>query len=125
MLQCSKKFYQLFFFKFLVFLTVSAYRGVLFSCALVYTCTIFSRFNSWVTGAMGIKFLSQGSNSSRIPQLGIEPGTLRLSGRCPNALLLLPSNFEGGKSRVSRCLQILREAVADRRVSGHLPESKA
>jgi len=34
-----------------------------------------SRFNSWVAGAMGVKFLAQGSNSSRKPRPDIEPGT--------------------------------------------------
>jgi len=48
--------------------------------------TIFSRFNSWVTEAMGVNFLAQGNNSSRKPQLGIEPGTLRLPGRCLSSL---------------------------------------
>jgi len=53
--------------------------------------TIFSRFNSWVAEAMGVRFLAQGNNSSRKPQLGIKPGTLRLPGRCPGSLLLPPS----------------------------------
>jgi len=38
--------------------------------------TMCSRFNSWVAEAMGVKFLAQGNNSSRKPQLGIKPGTL-------------------------------------------------
>jgi len=44
-----------------------------------------------VAEAMGVKFLAQGNNSSREPQLGIEPGTLQLPGRCPGSLLLLPA----------------------------------
>jgi len=39
---------------------------------------------------MGVKFLAQGNNSSRMPQLGIEPGAFRLPGRCPDSLLLPP-----------------------------------
>jgi len=35
----------------------------------------------WVAEAMGVKFLAHGNNSSRGPQLDIEPGTLRLPGR--------------------------------------------
>jgi len=37
-----------------------------------------SRFNRWVAEAMGVKFLAKGNNSSRLPQVGIEPGTLVL-----------------------------------------------
>jgi len=44
--------------------------------------TICSQFNSWVAEAMGVKFLVQGNNSSRKPQLGIKPGTLWLPGKC-------------------------------------------
>jgi len=53
---------------------------------------VFSRFNSWVAEAMGVKLLVQGNNSSssRDPQLDIEPGTLQLPGRCPGSLLLPP-----------------------------------
>jgi len=32
-------------------------------------------FNSWVAGAMGVKFLAQGNNSGSRSQLGIESGT--------------------------------------------------
>jgi len=38
---------------------------------------------------MGVKFLSQGNNSSRNPQPGIEPGTSQLPGRGLSKLLLL------------------------------------
>jgi len=49
---------------------------LLFSCALIMQCSLF---NSWVAEAMGVKFLAQGnSNSSRMPQLGVKPGTLWL-----------------------------------------------
>jgi len=34
-----------------------------------------TQYFSWVAGAMAVKFLAQGNNSSRMPQLGIEPGT--------------------------------------------------
>jgi len=36
---------------------------LLFSYALIIH-TIFSRFNSWVAEAMGVKFLAQGNNST-------------------------------------------------------------
>jgi len=51
------------------------------------------RFNSWVAGAMGVKFLAQGNNNSRKPQLGIEPGTLQSLGRFSDSLLLPSSGF--------------------------------
>ena len=63
---------------------------LLFSCALTCIHSI-SQFYSWVAGAMGVKFLAQGNNSSRIPQPGIEPGTFQLPSRCPGSLLLPPS----------------------------------
>ena len=62
---------------------------VFVSCALTYIHSI-SWFYSWVAGAMGVKFLAKGNNSSRMPQLGIKPGTFRLPGRCPGSLLLPP-----------------------------------
>ena len=40
--------------------------------------------HSYIYTTMRIKFLAQGNNSSRKPWLGIEPGTLRLPGRCPS-----------------------------------------
>jgi len=40
-----------------------------FSCALIMHNTICSQFKSWVAEAMGVKFLPQGNNSSRKPQL--------------------------------------------------------
>jgi len=43
---------------------------------------------------MGVKFLSQGNNSSRNPQLGIEPGTSQLPGQLLSRLLLPPSKDE-------------------------------
>jgi len=63
---------------------------LLFSCALITQYTICSRFNSWVAEAMGVKYLAQGNISSRGPQLGIEPGTLQLPGRCPGSFPLPP-----------------------------------
>ena len=41
-----------------------------------------SRFYSWVAGAMGVKFLTQGNNSGSKSQLGIESGTSQCTGRC-------------------------------------------
>jgi len=67
-----------------------SYGELFFSYALITHNYNISRFNSWVAGAMGVKFLAQGNNSSRKPQLDIEPGTLQLLGRCPGSLLLPP-----------------------------------
>jgi len=53
-----------------------SYGELFFSCALIIHNTIYSRFNSWVAvvaEAMVIKFLAQGYNSNRKPQLRIEP----------------------------------------------------
>ena len=68
-------------------MTASATEAVFQLCPDI-RWTIFSRFYSWVAGAKGVKFLAQGNNSNRMPQLGIKPGTFRLPGRCPGNLLL-------------------------------------
>ena len=46
-------------------------------------------FNSWVDWS---KFLAQGNNNTKVAQLGIEPGTFRLPGGCPNHLAMLPQH---------------------------------
>jgi len=42
---------------------------LLFSCALIAHDMQPGFSNSWVAEAMGVKFLAQGNNSSRKPQL--------------------------------------------------------
>jgi len=48
-----------------------SYGELFFSCALITHNAISSLFNSWVADVIGVKFLAQGNNSSRKPQLGI------------------------------------------------------
>jgi len=50
-------------------ITTSAYAAAFQLCPDTQY-TIFSRFNSWVAKAMGVKFLAQGNNGSRKPKQG-------------------------------------------------------
>jgi len=50
-------------------MTASAYAAAFQLCPDCTQFTICSWFNSWVAEAMGVKFLAQGNNISRGPQL--------------------------------------------------------
>ena len=71
-----------FFFFFVIYRGDSVSQGLFFSCALSHNHNM-SRFNSWVAGAR-VCFLPKETQQ----QPGIEPGTLRLPGRCPDHLAI-------------------------------------
>jgi len=63
--------FSTYIFKKKIFLQGSQHqlwRAVFQLCPVTYN-TIFSRFNNWIAEAMGVKFLAQGNNSSRKPQM--------------------------------------------------------
>ena len=68
-------------------MTASATDAAFQLCPDIHTYNM-SQVYSWVVGVMGVKFLAQGNNRSRMSQPGIESGTFRLPGRYPGNLLL-------------------------------------
>ena len=51
-----------------------------------------THFNSWVdwSSVSKVSCSRNNNNNTKVSQLGIEPGTFRLQGRCPNHLAMLP-----------------------------------